>query len=53
MVSPKELHDLVVKLLVIVLSIAGVDDEIIVLAVFLLYEASDVVDGVAVSLLQA
>ena len=53
MISPKELHDLIVKLLVIILSIAGVDDEIIVLAVFLFHEPSDVVDGVAVSLLQA
>ena len=52
MISPKELHHLVVKLFVIVLSITGVDNQVVVFTVLELHEPRDIVDGIPVSLLQ-
>lgn len=53
MVGPEEFHYLVVKLFVVVLSVTGVDDQVVGVTVFETEEAGDVVDWVAVGLFEA
>lgn len=53
MISPKELLYLIIKLLVVVLAVAGVDDAVVTGAMFQPEEAGDVMDGVAVGFLKA
>ena len=52
-IGPEKLHYLVIKLFVVIFSVAGVYYKVVLFTMFEFHEACDVVDGVAVGLLQA